>query len=338
MTYPGLGTYPGSTTFPGGPEPEPEPEAAPVAATAVDIADGRIVQIPGLPDFNGTDAGFRITGWEGIFDTAVPDAQYTAAGGSGGAVASGPWLPKEKPTVLQGFIDTGGDLAALPGYARALANALPASRDAAVRILGNGRDIDLQCFVRRYDKAQLPITSRLDFTIPLLHLDPYMYGVAGLEGSVAVDAGAFWFGSYSAPGASWSKRYVKSGSDWFRTYSNVQPPGPFPTTLALTAPPGGITSRRLIITVVGPLTAGDWQLSQVGTGREMWVQLSIPAGQQLSIDCYAEAALFNGEDVSSYLYGDMLTLEPGGSTYKLTSSTPNTTAYATVSALPAYEI
>lgn len=306
--------------------------------TAEDLADGRIVQIPGLPDFNSTDAGFRITGWEGIFDTAVPDAQYTSSGAAGGAVASGPWMPKEKPTVLQGFIDTGRKLDLLPGYARALANGLPAGADATIKILGNGRDIDLQCFVRRYDKAQLPITSRLDFTIPLLQLDPYLYGLTPLEGGVSVDAGSFWFGSYSKPSSAWVKTYVKSGSNWFYTYTNVQPPGPFPTSLSLTPPPGGATSRRLTFQVVGPLTAGDWQLSQVGTGREMWVQLTIPVGQSLTIDTYAETVMFNGEDVSSYLYGDLLTLEPGGSAYELTSSTPNTVAYAIVSALPAYEI
>lgn len=305
--------------------------------TAEEIADGRTVQLPGLPDFNGTDANFRITGWEGIFDTAVPDAQYAGAGAAAGAVASGPWLPKEKPTVLQGYVDTGGNLAPLPGYARALAAALPADADAAIKILGNGRDIDLQTFARRYDKAQFPITSRLDFTIPLLHLDPYMYGLTPLAGGVAVDAGDFWFGSYSNP-AGWVKTYVKNGASWFSTYSNVQPPGPFPTTLALTPPPGGVTSRRLTFQVVGPLTAGDWQLSQAGTGREMWVQLSIPVGQSLTIDCYEEKVLMNGEDVTSYLYGDMLTLEPDGSTFELTSATPTTVAYATVSALPAYEI
>lgn len=239
--------------------------------------------------------------------------------------------------VLQGFINA--DLSQLPGYARALAASLPATDTATIQILANGRDdLDLQVFVRRYDRADFPISSRLDFTIPLLALDPYLYGLDPLTGGIGVFAGTYWFGSYSKPSSTWVKTYVKNGSNWFATYSNTQPPGPYPDTLALTPPLGATSSRRLTFQVVGPLAAGNWQLSQVGTGREMWVQASIPAGQSLTIDCYEETVNFNGEDYTSLLYGDMLTLEPGGSTFQLTSSAPNAAAYALVSALPAYEI
>lgn len=302
-----------------------------------DVWDGRGVRLAGLPDFNATDARFRITGWEGIFATPVPDAQYAASGGGAGAIASGSWLPKERPMVLSGFVED--ELALLPGYARALAAALPATYEASIGILANGRDdLDLQIFVRRYDKADLPITSRLDFQIPVLALDPYLYALEPIVAGMSAYSGSFWYESYAKPSATWVKTYAKPSTTWGNSYTNIVPAGPYPDSASLMPPVGGAASRRLTFDVSGPLTAGSWQLIQEGTAREMWVQSSIGAGQVLSIDVAAETATIGGEDVTNYLFGDMLTLEPGGSTYRLIVPTPNTTAYALISALPAYEI
>lgn len=304
---------------------------------STDIVDGRAIRITGLPDFNADDADFRITGFEGIFSTATPDAQFAPAGGGAGVIASGSWLPKERPLALTGFINA--DQSLLPGYARALVSALPTVAESTISILANGRDtLDLQVFVRRYDKADLPISSRLDFTIPLLALDPYLYALDPLVGGVGVYAGSIWYQPFSKPATPWVEQFVKVGGVWVEQFVKQTASGPYGESLTLAPPPGGTTSRRLTFTVTGPLTAGDWQLTQAETGREMWAQLSIGAGQSLTIDTYAETVTFNGEDVTSYLYGDMLTLEPGGSTYQLTSSQQNLEAYAIVSALPAYEI
>lgn len=301
-----------------------------------DATDGRSIRLSGLPDFNATDARFRITQFEGIFTAPTPDAQFASSGAGAGAVASGGWLPKEKPLVLTGFID--GTQASLPGYARALATALPTIAESSVQILGNSRDIDLQAFVRRYDAAAMPISSRLDFTIPLLMLDPYLYGLTPLEGGMGVYSGAIWYQAYAKASSVWTRQYVKVGSTWTRQFVKQAPSGPYGESLLLAPAAGGASSRRVSFTVYGPLTAGNWQIIQVGTDKKMWVQLSIPSGQSLTIDCYSETVTMAGEDVTSYLYGDMLTLEPGGSTYQLTSATQNLTAYATASALPAYEI
>jgi hypothetical protein len=302
-----------------------------------DLWDGRGVRLAGLPDFNATDARFRITGWEGIFATPVPDAQYAASGGGAGAIASGSWLPKERPMVLSGYVED--ELALLPGYARALVAALPATYEASIGILANGRDdLDLQIFVRRYDKADLPISSRLDFQIPILALDPYLYALEPLTAGMAAWSGSFWYEAYSKPSSAWVKTYLKPSTAWGNTYSNVVPPGPYPDAAGLTPTSGGVASRRLIFTVGGPLTAGNWRLTQEDTGREMWVQASLTSGQSLTIDVAAETVTMAGEDLTSYLYGDMLTLEPAGSTYRLNVPTPNAEAYAIVSALPAYEI
>lgn len=304
--------------------------------TSYEETDGRAIRIGTLPDFNANDADYRITAFEGIFSTPPLDPQFSPAGAGPGSTASGTWLPKERPLSLTGFINAARP--ALPGIARSLINALPTTAESRIVILGNGYDINLQAFVRRYDKSDLPISSRLDFTLQLMMLDPYLYGYDLLEGGIGVNAGSFWYESYVLAGGQWADPYVKVGSDWYRNYSNVQPPGPYSTELALTPPAGGTVSRRLKIKVVGPLSAGDWQLSQVGTDREMWVQTTIPAGQEIVIDVFNELVTMNGEDISSLLYGDMFTLEPGGSTYMLNSSTPNSTAFAYVTALPAYEI
>jgi hypothetical protein len=306
--------------------------------TSEDVTDGRAIRLAGLPDFNATDASFRITSFEGIFTAPAPDAQFAAAGAGAGAVPSGGWLPKERPLVLAGYIYS-SSLALLPGLARSLLAALPTTVESTVQILANGRDtLDLQVFVRRYDAAPMPISSRLDFTIPLLAADPYLYGLTPLAGGMGVFAGSIWYQPYSKPSGTWVRQYVKAGSVWTLQYAKQVASGPYGESLTLSPPLGGATSRRLTFTVYGPLTAGDWQIIQVGTDRKMWVQLSLAGGQSLTIDCNSETVTMAGQDVTSYLYGDMLTLEPGGSTYQLTSATQNLTAYATVSALPAYEI
>jgi hypothetical protein len=295
--------------------------------------DGRSIRLYGLPDFNANDADFRITAIEGIFSTPPLDPQFSS-GATPGAIASGPWLAKERPLTVVGFIQASRE--ALAGYARAIANSCPISRESTIEILGNGYDIDLKAFVRRYDKADMPISSRLDFNLPLMMLDPYLYGRDVLEGGVSVNSGTFWYESY-VNSSGWKKTHVKSGSDWYNTYTNLQPVQPYPDSVSLTPPAGGTTSRRLTFKVVGPLTAGSWQLSQ-DNEREMWVQVSIPSGQELVIDTFEEKVTMNGEDITNLLYGDMLTLEPGGSTFQLNSSIVSSEAYAYVTALPAYEI
>lgn len=293
--------------------------------------DGRSIRLSGLPDFNANDADFRITAFEGIFSTPPMDAQFSSTA-TAGAIASGTWLAKERPLSLTGFIAQ--PRTALAQYARDLAQSCPATEESTIEILGNGFDIDLQAFVRRYDKSDFLLGSRLDFTLQLLMLDPYLYSLDALEGGVGINSGSFWYHEYAS---SWNSEYVKNGSSWYRTFSNYQPPGPYPTELTLAPPSGGVTSHRITFTVVGPLTAGEWQLTQDGQ-REMWVQVSIPESQEVVIDCYQEKVTMNGEDITSYLYGDILTLEPEGSTYMLNGSTVNNTAFATVVAYPAYEI
>lgn len=297
-------------------------------------AGGRIIRLEGLPDFNAGDPAFRVTGFDGWFATPTPDAVYTGNGGGAGGVASGAWLPKEQPMLLAGFI--WGEQIDLPGYARALAAALPAQSDGVIQCLANGRDtVDLQIFVRRYDRAEMPIRGRLDFQIPLLALDPYKYGVAPIEGGMGVYSGSIWYESL-INSSGWGEQFVDS-SGWGGQFTQQAPSGPYGESLLL-ASPGGASSRRLTVTVHGPLTAGDWRLLHENTGHEMWVDVTVPDGQDLVIDCYTETAYMAGEDLTAYLFGDMLTLEAGGNTYRLTSPSANATAYALVSAYPAFEI
>jgi hypothetical protein len=102
---------------------------------AEEIADGRAIRLAGLPDFNATDANFRITGFDGWFATPVPDAQFAANGGYAGAIASGPWLAKERPGELRGFI--GPASSSRPARSPRLRCRPPPSRH---QVLANGRD------------------------------------------------------------------------------------------------------------------------------------------------------------------------------------------------------
>jgi len=290
-----------------------------------------VVQLPDMPDFNEEGQyTYVIENFDDWWDTPPPRAVLVPNGGGAGAVPSGDWLHVEQYLNLSGWVVCPPE--AQEAIRQALLLAIPTTSTVQLNYLGRGWDEDKCIFVRRYDKAQFNKSAdRIRFTLPLVAPDPNKYGFPAQVGSVGVYSGTNWYEIYTNS-SGWGEVFGNTGG-WGEVFSQSVAPGPYVSSLDLSSS-GSISSRRLTIDVVGPLTAGGWKLSQETAGRQMWCNVSLSAGQVLTIDCQREVATLAGSTVP--LFGDMFTLEPGTNTFRLISSASNTTAYATITAYPAF--
>lgn len=305
----------------------------PILTSSATVAGGRSVRLPGLPDFNADDPAFRINMFDGWFDGPGPVPVLVANGGAPGAVAVGDWEPAEHYYTLAGRVFCEPQDRAY--YRRLLLAALPPNMDTSIACLGNSVDVDLQAFVRLFDRPTMVANEAgLGFSLPLVAPDPYKYALAPLAGDMGVFTGQSWFRDYTLSGAKWVRSYALTGSRWTRTYKQSVASGPYPSSVTLDSA-GDATSRRVTVTITGPLTAGDWWLRNESTGEEMWVEVGVQAGQQLVIDMRSRTARLDGSPVDHLVYGDWLSLAPGANLFRLASGTASA-AFASVTALPAY--
>lgn len=292
-----------------------------------------VIQLPGMPDFNeeGQDT-YVIEDMEGWWDSPPPRAVLVPNGGGAGAVPSGDWLHTEAYHVLSGWVIAAP--AAQEAIRAQLLQAIPTTTTVAINYLGRGWDVDKTIYVRRYDRPTITKhRDRIRFALPIVAPDPHKYAMVPLTGGMGVYSGSDWIETYSLNTA-WNEQFVKTGSVWNEQYAQQAFTGPYGPSLTI-ASPGTVTSRRLTYSISGPLVAGDWKLVQESAGnRPMWAQVSVAAGQTLTVDCQKETATLAGSQVP--LFGDPHTLEPGSNTYRLISATDNSIAYATLSAYPAY--
>ena len=295
------------------------------------VADGRIVRIAGLPDFNAGDSSYKVFQFDGFFSAPPPDAVWVANGGGAGAVASGGWAAKEQVCLCVGRIK--GEKALLAAARRQLLAAFPTTAEASVAFPGSGWDVDLQMFVRRYDVADINIARWLDFSIPLIATDPYKYALDSLSGTMGVFSGQNWYRTYTESGGAWTRTYAQSGSAWRRVYTQFVDSTALPDSLTLTSS-GDADSSRVTVTVVGPLSAGDWWLeSPAGV---LYPSFGITDSQSLGVDAQTRTATLNGADVTYGLIGDWPILSPGSNVFRLVAGSQSG-AYATVNALEAYQ-
>jgi len=297
------------------------------------VADGRTIQLPGLPDFNGDDDSFRVTQFDGWFDGFDPDTVWVANGGGPGGVASGPWLPKERVGVLAGRIMADRDQQEM--FRRTLLAAIPAGNiEVPIVCLGNGLATDLQIFVRRSGKPDISLQSMIQFTFPLVALDPLKYALTPLTGTMGVWTGEDWYLSLATSSGAWYVQMVNAGG-WSVSLVQDVPDGPYPISLSLDSD-GDTSSQRVTASITGPLDAGDWFLWSETTGAQLWAEVGITADQTLILDSFSKTATLSGQDVTYLTYGDWLTLEPGSNSFRLVAGT-DSDAFCALTALEAYE-
>lgn len=297
---------------------------------------GPSIQLPGLPNFNDGDPAFKVTAFDGWWNTPKPRAELLPSGVTHGAVPIGPWDFAEAYYTLSGVIRS-TDRAALMAYRRDLLTALPADADSTIVVLGNDEDVDLQIDVRRYDAPDIRIVANnLMFTFPLVGFDPFKYAATALSGSMTAFTGFNWFMTFT-------EDTVPDPDEHYLAFDTVDYAMTFQTDVAEGAnqaaalvSPGDALSRRLTVTVNGPLDAGDWFLVQDNTDRRLWVNLTLTANQTVTFDCYRQRADLNGNGIDTLVFGDYLTLEPGENTYRLITGS-DSAGSATVEGYPAYQ-
>lgn len=299
------------------------------------------IRVGDLPDFSAGDPQWRCTGVDGWYDGAVPRAEMFPNGAGPGATPVGPWDDAEAYYLFRGAI-IADDRATLHQRRRALLEALPSDETVSFTVLDDD-DVDLQAFVRRYDKPTIELVTGnlLTFQIPLVAFDPLKYAAESLDGSMGVFTGDTWFRSdfldtAPTPDEGYRVYTLDSGTTYYRTYTQETSVGVFQPAAVLTSE-GDATSRKLTIAVTGPLTQGDWHLVNEATGDELWADLSLSAGQTIVFDCYTQRATIDGAPVDSLVFGDFLTLEPGDNTYRLVSGQQSSGFASITTALPAYK-
>lgn len=310
-----------------------------LTSSSNDGALGRRFRIDGLPDFNGADWAFVITAFDGLDGAVGPRAQMVANGGGPGALAVGSWEPGEAYYTLQGSVEsaTPAESATVRSL---LLQGLPADHEVSVEALGGSWDIDKQVFVRRYDDVTVEWAGQfLNFTVPLVAPDPYKYALTPLTANAGAFVPADWFRVYdvtTAPGNAF-RTYAPDGDVYYRTYlEDESATSALPKVADLAANPYSVESRRMTITVTGPLNAGEWFVSDDVTGERLWAEVTLRRGQSIVFDCRTRTATIDGVLVNHLVFGDYLTLSPGANSLRLIVGAASE-GYMNVEALEAYE-
>lgn len=162
------------------------------------------------------------------------------------------------------------------------------------------------------------------------------FGAVGVEVLAPANAEVHFVDKVVGP---WGRVYavdtVPTPDLFYRTYEQAQDASDFPPAVVLTSA-GDTTSRRLTVSVTGPVTLGDWHLLNEATGARLWVDLSLLSSQTVVFDCLRQTAELNGADITNLVFGDFLTLEPGSNTYRLVSGTESAGFAQITDALAAY--
>lgn len=296
---------------------------------------GRRYLITGLPVFNNGD-DFILSDVDGWEDPAPPDAVLVPNGGGPGSVASSVWQPKERALTISGAVTVPTDQQAT--IRRLLLQAFPADREQVLVGYANGSDdVDMQMFVRRYDRPTFQrLPTYMEFAFPLIATDPFKYGLATLSGTMGVWTGEDWYLPLTDEGSGvWALELGLSGGVRAALLTQDLPVGPYPVSLALDSD-GDVASHRVTASITGPLAAGDWYLWSETTGERLWAEVGVTADQTLILDCFTRTATLSGTDVTYATYGDWLSLEPGTNSYRLVNGA-DSDAFCVMTALEAYE-
>jgi hypothetical protein len=303
------------------------------AGTGSDTGRFQRVVLPGLPEFNAADPAWVVTRFEGWYSTVVAAPHLVPNGGGPGAVAIRQ-EPGEAYYTLSGSIDC-GSWESLEAIRTLLMQALVGGETAVTMLDDRAGGHHRQVFVHAYDRPEIEAHNAvLNFTFPLVAPDPYKYGLVPLAASAGAFEATDWYRTYVEAGGDWYRTYTPDGSVQYRTYEEDADLGSSLPPSAVLTSSGDATSRRMTITVTGPLTAGEWWLED-SVGTRLWAEVSLAEGQSIVFDCLDRSASLAGADIGHLVQGDYLALRPGINTYRLQVGT-TTEGYANFEALEAY--
>ncbi len=155
----------------------------------------------------------------------------------------------------------------------------------------------------------------------------------GQNPSVGI-GGAFsrfdYYRTYDLNGTDLYRTYAVEGSLLYRTYQTPNEDG---TVLdsAVTINNAGNADAWPVFQVVGPLSVGQWFVTNETTGESITFNLGVGVGQTLTIDNLRHEALLEGASVGYFLRGTWLRAVPGDNVFRLTSIEPSPSARLSVS-------
>lgn len=269
--------------------------------------------------FNDPDAFYRVCdvmeGWE---DTSPLDYTLVPNGNGPGAVMATRPVPKEQAITLGGAWVTASrdDADVAADQLKAL---FPVGQEIAVERRGRIRYLWLVGPV----STDLVTPRGFRWEVQALALDPFLYG-GQVESSAGVSTGDTINRTY---GPGYTRTYPSGNA---RTYITVGVSGVRVTS------PGTAESARLVFTITGPLTAGEWRIVNDATGETQYVDITFTEGQTLTIDEGRQLAFLGRQDVTSLVFGDWLTVAPGDNVFRLFADTPDPLVSMTVKASPAW--
>lgn len=255
-------------------------------------------------------------GWEG---SSGLDVTLVANGGGPGALFGTTPTPKERYLTLGGAW-VADSRAAAEENRSALMNLLPVGQEIVVERFGR------QVYAWVYDAVEPDLITPRGFrwSAPLVCLDPLRYFPGSLGGTAGAWTGVGAFRNYPAAD---SRTYTADA----RTYSV---PAGAANEVRITSP-GNATSRRVRITVTGPMPQGDWRVVNDANGETVYTTASLAAGQVVTFDGATDTADQNGADVTWAMYGTIPGLAPGDNVFRLVTTDPTAAGTLSVTAYAA---
>lgn len=278
---------------------------------------------------NLQDSNFITDLLEGWDDTPAIDTAIVAAGGSDGVYMAGQWLSKEKYLTIGGAGHAyGGGRLGAEALKRQLKAAFRPGEEVVLTRTIDGHGFSM--FVRLYDiiKIDQPVDEGFRYTIPVMSLDGMTYGSIPSVATGGAYSGTTWYRTYTSEartyGASEERSYVELGDTM--AYPEV----------ATILNEGDSVSKRVTMTISGPLSSGDWYIINITSGEIFFLDITVNPGDQLVVNTIDESVTINGVDISHLMYGEWMTAAPGYNTYKLVAGSATNESYAIISVLSAW--
>lgn len=257
----------------------------------------------------------NLDGWEDTVDLDPVVVEYDVADGG----SAGYFPAKVKYVQLEGYVLT-GDRAGAEDVKRILGTAFARNTDLVIK---RHSPVPKQITFRRASRIEYTtdLPEGIRFLMTLVAVDPFKYSIT----EAVVTTGI------STPD--------ESGRIYPRVYPMVYDPvaGADTGNLGVNFFNEGNANSYPISVVEGPLTAGGWQIVNDTTGQRLTFDVSLAAGQVLTIDHANHLLLFNGYPYVARAEGEWWPLIPGDNFVRLTSSVFDAAASLELHARSAWE-
>lgn len=192
--------------------------------------------------------------------------------------------------------------------------------------------------IRARQSAPIEVTDDIEigyrWLVQMISDWPFKIGPTAKSFTAGVFSGSDPYRTYTDSG-SYPRPYVNS-SPYYRTYTDPLPASGLPTSLVLNNE--GNANDYPIVTILGPLPARVWALTNDTTGDVTTFELDLAYGQELVIDNLKKTAMIGDQHYEYYLRGGWMRLAPGINSVRVITAEDNADARVTVTYRDTWEI